>query len=496
MKKANALMMKKALYYLLVTALFLLSFRLFSALYYPLLNSDNGVNVLMIHYFSLPHDLYFWGQDRMGSLVALIAQPLFQGLGLSAIASESIAHYFILLLGFLAFASFFKSYFLKIIFAIVWFFPPMRLIDVTQFSFGLHYSIIAIACYLLTFLKITKVQENGLSRHLILISVILLLIIAVWVSDMALISVFLFGVIHLFYLIRERNKVPVFRQPDIYYGFGGVIIAFLFIHYAKSAADVRSNYASFSDFETTLKTLGVFIESISDQLFFRTGELFTGIYTYLVFLFLGVLVFQLKKFKENPSSSRWIWFFLLDTMFLFGVIMISEWTIINDVPRRYFTCTYIAFSFFILLVYDNIELNRRRKMLVNSLLLITVIAGGISAPYAMEYAWPKTLRPKVEVVREFERLGKIGVISNYWNSYVTSVSNPEMIMVTPHEKAEVRNYEIVEEVFRRENIYIIRDGWMETFPDTLIQFDHTLVRVGEEIYVGDCSVCRYELIDN
>src|SRR3954469_23202364 len=168
--------MKGKLYLLVVGLICLLSFRCYSSLFYPILNSDNAVTILMIYYFKLPHDLYFWGQDRMGSLIPLIGQIFFKIFNLSALRSEAIVHYLILLAGFLAFASFLKSNFLKIIFAIIWFFPPIRLIDTIQLYSGVEYSLIAISCYLLNLYQKTAIQESVLFRHLILFSIALLLI--------------------------------------------------------------------------------------------------------------------------------------------------------------------------------------------------------------------------------------------------------------------------------------------------------------------------------
>ena len=67
------------------------------------------------------------------------------------------------------------------------------------------------------------------------------------------------------------------------------------------------------------------------------------------------------------------------------------------------------------------------------------------------------MKPRVEYSKEFESLGNIGVISEYWNSYITSCTNPELIKATPHDTSwAVRNYKIVDEVFNQDNIYIIR----------------------------------------
>jgi hypothetical protein len=192
-------------YPLIITILFLGSFFLYSSLFYPLLNSDNAVTILMVHYFDLPGDLYFWGQDRLGSLIPLLGQIPNKFFGLSPILSESIIHYGILLAGFLAFSTFIRSNFYKTLFAVIWFFPPMRLIDVTQFAFGIHYSLIAIICYLIN--KLTNKEKilNRLRYYTILSIATLLMIITIWVSDMAIVSAGILVVINLFFFIKNKR---------------------------------------------------------------------------------------------------------------------------------------------------------------------------------------------------------------------------------------------------------------------------------------------------
>lgn len=485
----------KKLYYIVIALIFLLSFRCYSSMFYPILNSDNAVSILMIHYFKLPNDLYFWGQDRMGSLIPLLGQVFLKLFNFSALTSEAITHYLILLLGFLAFASFLKSHFYKIIFAIIWFFPPMRLIDVTQFSFGIHYSLIAIACYLFVNYQKEKIQKNNFFVHLNLVTIMILLIAAIWVSDMALISVFLLLAIQLLYFFKTHKfTFSLVKRPEFYYGLIGCIIGVLFIHYAKYISQNKQDYTTFADFNSMKETIAILWSSISDFFIFKANEPFTSVYSYFVLLIVGITMLLFKKNKFNNTSSKWILFFLLDAVLLFAIIIISKWTFINGVPRRYFTCTYISLSFVILLVLDNLITKTIYLKMIKTILFVTVFIGGIGTIYNILYIWPKTLTPKVEVVREFEKLGQIGIISEYWNSYITSCPNPEMIKATPNDQSWVRNQSIVEEVFQQPNIYIIKDIWLKTFPDSLNQFGRLLIKDGLEFRMGDCDVCKYKKI--
>lgn len=495
MRKKN-----KIYYYIVITLIFLVSFRLYSSLFYPLLNSDHAVTVLMIHYFNLPEDLYFWGQDRMGSLIPLLGQIPFKIFNISALTSESIVHYFILLLGFFSFAHFLKSHFLKIIFAMIWFLPPMRLIDLTQLSFGIHYSLIAMSCYLFDYYKQEKVQENYILRHSILTMIVVILISSVWVSDMALVSVFLLLIFQSYFYLKANylliRSFKLFKKIEVYYSLAGFILGYVFISYAKSIAPSRQDYTTFSDFDTIKLTITIFWNSITDFFKFKTNEPFTSIYAYLVIILFVFLLFQMKKIRLSPDVRKWILFFLLDGILLLGIILLSHWTFLNGVPRRYFTCTYISISFFLLLLVDNLNTEKKRAYRINSLLFLTVFIGAIGTSYNMKYIWPKTLTPKIEIVKEFETLGQIGIIADYWNAYLISCPNPDLIKATPHDTTwSVRNYAFVDEVFKQENIYVIRDGWLQNFPDTLIEFGRVLLKEGDEFRIGDCDVCRYKKLN-
>jgi hypothetical protein len=472
--------------------LFALSFRLYSAYYYPVLNSDNAVTVLMIHYFDLPNDLYFWGQDRMGSLIPLLAQIPNKLLNASPLIAESLIHYLILLAGFISFAYFIKSYFLKFVFAVIWFFPPFRLIDVTQFAFGIHYSLIAISCLLYEILLKKKIRDDKFLNHLILILIVLTLIASIWVSDMAIVSVSLFLIIHLYILFQKKElRLSLFTRLEFFYFIFGLIFCILFIQFAKSSSSSRLNYVNFSSFQEIIINLKIFFGSVLKIFLFQANEPFTSVYSYLSIL-LFYSLYRIIKLHNLKLEKNWIFiFFVVDALILFCLILSSKWTFLNGVPRRYFTCSYISISFSTILLLDLVLLNNKLKALI----LFTVLIGGAGTIFNIKFVWPKTLRPRADISREFEKLGEIGIISEYWNSYIISCVNPSTLKATPHDSTwAVRNYNIVDEVFKQENIYLIKDMWLANFPDTVREFGRTLVKEGDSTYVGECNICKYNLI--
>lgn len=392
----------------------------------------------------------------MGSLIPLIGQIPMKLFNLSAITSESITHYTILLLGFLSFSYFLKSPILKIIFSIIWFFPPMRLIDITQFSFGIHYSLIAIACYLFDVYNKLKGQYKQLLQHSILSIIVIILISAIWVSDMAIVSVFLMLTIQsFFYLKKNKGLFSFFKKIEFYYTLAGVVLGYIFIQYAKNTAANKQDYTVFSDLNTILQACSIFWSTILIFFTFKANEPFTSIYAYLVSIVFIIIIVQIKNLNCNEVAKKTLLFFLFDAIVLFCIILISNWTYLNGVPRRYFTCTYVSLSFSLLLILDNLHILDKYKNTVNGFLLITVFIGGIGTLYNIKFIWPKTLIPKVELASEFNQLGKIGIISDYWNSYINSCSNPDMIKATPHDTTwAVRNYEMVDEVFKQKKIML------------------------------------------
>lgn len=485
---------RKIIYYLLSLVIILLSFFLYSQRFYPLLNSDDALNILMAYYYKLPNDFYCWGQDRGGTLIPLISQIFIKLFNCSALISVSLSNYLILILGYIGLSSLIKSNYYKIILAIIWFLPFQRFIDIVHFPIGVEYSLIGLSIFL-----ISKLEYNNTFKwyikHIILILIILVFTTSVWVSDLAVVSItILLFILFLFYFLKNKN----FKIDKIIlsYIFIGVTFCYIFINFAKSFAFTKTeNYLSINGINEVKNALHILKESLWKILTFSTNETFVSIYTYVAIVFIFSFVFFIlkKKLFIHLISNKWIFFFLTDTVAIFIVFLLSSWVLANGMGRWYFVATYISLSMSIILALDNIELSYKTKLLRWSILSLALI-GAISPIYTMKYEKPKSLKPMVNIVGEFKQLGEIGVIAEYWNSYITSCPDPELIKATPNDQSDVRNQEIVDMVFERENIYVIKDMWMKTFPDTLEQFGYVLLKEGNQFRLGGCDVCKYDKI--
>lgn len=120
---------------------------------------------------------------------------------------------------------------------------------------------------------------------------------------------------------------------------------------------------------------------------------------------------------------------------------------------------------------------------------ITVVTGSLSGSFRFYY--PEIKPSRIRVLSALTSMGNIGIIAEYWNAYMTASPDPAHIKATPHDKDYVRNRELVAVVFKQPRIYLIRDGWLEAFPDTIIQFGRVLKRQGRTIHIADAWMNRY-----
>lgn len=482
--------MNKTLTYSFISVIILISFSFFSSVYYPILNSDDALSVLILHDYNLPQDIYFWGQNRYGTIVPLVGQFFYKGLGLSSLWSESLAHYLILILGYFAFSSFLKSNFNKIIFAIIWFCPIYYFSALVRFYSGLQYSIIAIILYLLSNYQFFT-KNNNFKRCTLLFGLFILSVIAIWISDLAIITLIIITSIIGFYAYTAKELKKYYLELTFF--FIGALLSLFIIYLFKQSVNIPKNHLfNLKYFNSTQEVVEAFkiIKNILINVFlFKALNFLISIYAWLLLIILCSTLF-LKTTNLSSKNRKWIIILVLDGVALFFLIMISHWAFLNGVARRYFTGVYVVFWLAHLLYIEYINPSLKKTVLKIIICSATII-GFSSTLYNYKYNYPKRLASKASVVKEFEKLGKIGIIGNYWNSYGVSFINPDLIKATPHDKSEVRNYNLVDSVFAQPKLYVIKDSWLDDFPDTLKQFGRVIIKTGPEFNLGNCQVNEY-----
>jgi hypothetical protein len=487
---------KNILYYATLFVIIAVSYTFYASANYPLLSSDDALNVLMAHYYEFPEDLYCWGQDRGGTVIPFFSQVFIHGFGMPAIDAVSVSNYLILALGFIGFSSLLEQRGSRILFALIWFLPFQRFVDLTRFPIGVQYSFIAFAIFLIARISFTGRSYLYWKNHLLLFAVTLVFGLAIWASDLSIIciAILLFSLLVHQYLTQKTLRV---RPEILFYGITGGVLMTLFLVYAKSHAAHRTgHFASVNSWNEILRGLTIIRDAFAHVLSFRDKDLLTSIYTWLapvLLVLLAVLALR-KKVKIAPGQRRFFRYLVLDCCGILGVILLSHWVLINRMGRWYFVATYITLAMIVLIALENIDLPARKRRAIRMFAALIIVIGSGSTFYNMKYVTAGTLRPTADLVGEFKQLGEIGIIAEFWNAYRSSCPNPETIKATPHDHSDVRKQFLVDEVFAQPKLYVIRDSWMKRFPDTLRQFGVKLARAGEPFFMGGCHICRYERV--
>ncbi len=446
----------------------------------------------MIHDFKISHDLYFWGQDRFGSLIPLIGQFFYKICHLTPVAAESFSHYLLLILGYLGFTTLFRSKYVKIIFVMVWFLPPLRMIDILKVGMGEQYALIGIAAFLINKIYNNSFEKYLLMKYFLLAAVTVIFILAIWVSDLAVITIFLILSIHLiFYFKYNRFSLnKILKNSELYYIIVGFALGTAFIIYAKKNAVKVENYYDFFDFKTLAASIRIFAGTIVDLFLFKIKEPFTSIYSYMLAISIIIISLSYRYIKFMENHVKWMLIFSMDLVLVFLIIISSHWAYLNGIPRRYFVCNYVSFWLIFLMTIEDFKKASLKNILL-IFLFLTVVTGGLGTIYNFKYISPKKLTPTIKTASEFKRLGRIGIIAEYWNSYLSSAPDPDHIKATPNDISVVRNQSLVDSVFAQPQIYVIKDMWMKSFPDTLEQFGYVLIKNGEEFRLGGSQLCNY-----
>ncbi|MGA2823201.1 MAG: hypothetical protein ABSE72_06700 [Bacteroidales bacterium] len=486
-------------YYILLFLLIFFSFYNFAEIYFPMLNSNMAVNILMAQSFNLPGDFYFWGQDWAGSLIPLLANVFVEAYKFPPVLAVSIIHYLILIAGFFAMASFFRNRNLKLILALIWFFPCWHFLGQITELFGIQMCMIVLALY---FLKIMQLTVNRYLKLVWLSLVSLSFLLSIWVSDLALISLLLVILIaiwkfqpilkkkRLLFLIKDRNTL--FQTLVVLFWF---ILGTAFILYAKHKATRVEAYHihHLNHPGEILASLKIIFYSIWQVLIFASENFMESIYAW--FIVVGIpLVISLSNTRNHfvrfCSLHKWLIFFALNGIVMFVFLVLSHWVFLNGTARGYFTPVYISLWIAMLLyVGATGSHNRQLRMII---LFLVVLPGSISS--FNKFFFPKHLPSQLTLREDFKKLGDCGLISEYGISYLTACVDPKHIVATPHDKNLVRNYYYAESVFKMPKLYLVRDGWMGTFPDTITQFGHILSRKGSEFKIGTIALCKYERV--
>lgn len=474
-------------FYLAIGIIVSISFFLFSIAFYPFVNSDDALNVLMAHEYQLPHDLYCWGQDRGGTLIPLISQ-VFKAIGFGSIYAVSLSNYLILFLGFWGWSTLFKDNRIILLLALCWFLPYQRFLNITSFPIGMGYSLIGFS---LVFIQKINWKENLLTHFpnwFRLGAIVIIWLLAVWCSDLVFITlIVLFGTKFLHDLLKHKKL----EFSTIVFAF---VLVFIFLAIRKMKTYATAQTGEFMSMNSWAEIQLAFFKVRMEIVAVLSGSedllLALGAWILLVIMIFGMYLIYRNRKSFLLFESVWMNFLLFDALATLLVIFLAHWVLINEMGRWYFVAPYISISLLFLLLVEKFKLLSSKSIYSFSVILLLIL--GISSVTNVLHFNQGKYTSYRSTAEELNELGEIGIIGDYWDAYRLSIANPDQVKSTPHDQSDVKNQALVSAVFAQPKIYLSKDMWMEEFPDSIVQFGVLLKKIGKERKLGGSTLCQYK----
>ncbi|MBW4684342.1 MAG: hypothetical protein KME40_04430 [Komarekiella atlantica HA4396-MV6] len=482
---------KKLGYRTFIFIVFLLSFRSYAGYLSPDLNSDGAVHALMAHDLKLPEDLYYWGQNRLGSIVPILGHYLTKITSFSSIKSVSIVQFLFICLGYWVLANLFRNFLSKVIFALIWFFPTSIFSDLVRLAhpYAPQFCFIGIGIQLLLNFEAFSRNQNIYKNYFLIFISIIFIYASLWISDFSIIILMILNVTFLLYFLKEITKINV----KICYSLTLLVanlVGVFFIIYAKSNSSFYySEYTGLNNTQETWFIVKKIIDNTKHNILFQNNNLFLSLWTILVFVFTTFIIYIYVFKKINSQKIPKVFYIIMMNAILgLFIIILSKWVFINQGEPRYFIPIYILIWLSILVLIESTEGVIQKKMY--GITLAIAIISCLTLPsyvFSLEKA-----EPKIQQMQEIKTLGQVGIIGDYWTSYLIGAINPELLAVTPHDKATVRCLKCVDRVIESEMIYLVKEQWLENFPNQIKQFNRDLEKVSSPINLGGYTLAAYK----
>ncbi|HEY9659565.1 MAG TPA: hypothetical protein V6C65_13990, partial [Allocoleopsis sp.] len=264
------------------------------------------------------------------------------------------------------------------------------------------------------------------------------------------------------------------------------------------------DYGTFSTPDQIQFVISKLFNSFAETIQFKNGW-FLGIHACIAIglVLLIAYLFLSKKDGVRDSISRWTYLFIINAGLGLVLLILLQWVYKNGVNLRYFTVVYVSCWLAALLFAD--RLTGKSAKQITAVLVVLAIASTLSitpSPFLLQ-------RPpsKLEKLAPLEKLGAVGFIGDYWASYVICTVNPALLNCTPYDKrgkipcqqnpqlqdsvGRVRCRRCIPKVLAAETIYLVKNKWLEEFPQEIQQFKTCLVKVGEPRKVGEYRIAPY-----
>jgi hypothetical protein len=445
---------------------------------WPLINSDVAIYPLMTYHLTL-WDFYYWGQDRIGSIVPFLAAIPVQGFGLDAVDAVTGVVYALLRVGWAGVAILLQNLFLAWVFGVFLLTPPPLFAWLVLAG---HPYTGQLFCFGLMAAALTRWPARWVPPTLVALAGG-----SIWASDF---SIMILGAITATVVVMKPDLSPFLRPPSVMAGAGALV----FLGVAKLTAQYNfwllggSPYG-YGGYLFTISSLDGFLLNLR-QFAHRLGGLLLSPSHALLILSGGVAVARLVVLPPS-FAKRCSQVALISGVTSCLAAAGSHWVELHAGSIHYLSIVYVFLMLSVLFAISS-EVRRGWKTAQYFLLTVSVALHLTSLiPYAQG-------RPSArETVRPLLTSGCSAYIGDYWTAYLIAGMFPHRVLATPREGLlSTRSRRMREMVLAQRDICLVKEGWLEEFPDEIRQFGHVLTKVGLPQQYGSFTLCRYMNTEN
>ncbi len=465
--------------------IFSLFFFNFSLWHFPELNSDHALHILMAEDFHFGKDWYYWGQNRLGSFLPFIAH-LLTYLGLSAFNAVGIAQLLLLAGSLTALRVLIKNPW--------WFLAGAAVLALPIYPFWMQLSpghpYLTQSFFLLLFLALLYADGISAQRKAWFLPFIFFL--ALWSSET---SVAFLGALLLVYL---KDILPAVKKHWLGLSLSSLVGVLFILVIKNQATKVAGYHQLFAAPDQVWLSLQKHLKEFDSLLRFSANKPFNArlfyFFTLLLLLNLGLGMTR----KTRPSKISLV--FLLTGVFSYFLIHLSGWNAQMGMPFRYYTFSWIFFALGLLL-WSEAQIPKFFRIPLSIGLIASI---GYAAWYfnsAFETGSEGRIRRQEaemlisEIEKEVGDLNLVSVIGTYWNSHLIDALSPEITAI-PHQGEQLRQGRLIAKNQARSRFLLIRNGWLDSFPDQIEQWGMLLQMDSQPVKYGELEYCWYRRIED
>ena len=460
-------------------------------------NADQLIHALMAERFDWSKDAYYWGQDRLGSLLPFLGSIL-TATGLDGLTAMAWVQGLVLLACGLLWAYLVRDLLMASVGLAFLMLPPYPFED--GVSIGHPY----LSQYLLGLglLALFEAARRGNEASIVLKSdassrpfgtqnirsfgLLVLVIANLWASEL---SLALLAAAAWCY----RGTIIQLSRDSPWAVFLGASSGLLGLWSAKSGAPQQKGFAKLiASPHDMLQSLASQWSEWSTTLMGGGNKPFNALFwwAFLVAM-LGLVVFGWLRPQRVKALT---WTLAFASLGSWAAVHLSGWSAVNGFPLRYFSAAF-GFGGLALLSYlSDLGISKKPLVRAGTLALLVVQVWAAWSFNRTFSTGAKGRLTRLQAEELLEREGRsddsIAFIASYWNSYLLDGLSPQAVGI-PHENDHCRERRYLNEVLDQNEIIAVAAGWVEVLPDTLQQYGVTWIKMGETQTTAGTDYARY-----